>query len=129
VHTNSGFNNYSLTSNQFAVTGLGNSANFIGFYQAHGFQARLAIQWQGTQLINLGQEQGGAAFGNEPVYLAAATELDASAQYDIDSHLSVYFQATNLTNAIYHSYGRFSNQTLNLINYGRDFSLGIRAKL
>jgi TonB-dependent receptor len=128
VHTNGNFNNYSLTSNQFAVTGLGNSANFIGFYQAHGFQARLAVQWQGTQLITLGQEQGGAAFGNEPVYLAASTNLDFSAQYDIDSHLSAYFQATNLTNTIYHSYGRFSNQTLNLINYGRDFAVGIRAK-
>jgi iron complex outermembrane recepter protein len=128
VHTNGGFNDYSLTSNQFAVTGLGNSANFIGFYQAHGFQARLAVQWQGTQLINLGQEQGGAAFGNEPVYLAAATELDLSAQYDIDHNLSVYFQASNLTNTIYHSYGRFSNQTLNLIDYGSDYTLGVRAK-
>jgi iron complex outermembrane recepter protein len=128
VHTNGNFDNYSLTSNQFAVTGLGNSANFIGFYQAHGFQARLAVQWQGTQLATLGQEQGGAAFGNEPVYLAAATELDLSAQYDIDSHMSVYFQATNLTDSIYRSYGRFSNQTLNLINYGRDFAVGVRAK-
>jgi TonB-dependent receptor len=128
VHTNGNFNNYSLTSNQFAVTGLGNSANFIGFYQEHGFQARLAVQWQGTQLATLGQEQGGAAFGNEPVYIAASTELDLSAQYDIDSHINVYFQATNLTDAIYRSYGRFSNQTLNLINYGRDFSVGVRAK-
>ena len=128
VHTNGGFNNYSLLSNQFAVTGLGNSANFIGFYQAHGFQARLAVQWQGNQLINLGQEQGGAAFGNEPVYLAHATQLDFSSQYDINSHFSVYFQGSNLTNTIYHSYGRFANQTLNLINYGRDFSLGVRAK-
>jgi iron complex outermembrane recepter protein len=128
VHTNGNFNNYSLTSNQFAVTGLGNSANFIGFYQAHGFQARLAVQWQGTQLLTLGQEQGGAAFGNEPVYLAASTELDFSAQYDINSNLSAYFQATNLTDTVYHSYGRFSNQTLNLIDYGRDLSLGVRAK-
>ncbi|HUN72578.1 MAG TPA: TonB-dependent receptor [Steroidobacteraceae bacterium] len=128
VHTNGNFNNYSLTSNQFAVTGLGNSANFIGFYQEHGFQARLAVQWQGTQLITLGQEQGGAAFGNEPVYLAAATELDFSAQYDVNSNLNVFFQGSNLTNAIYHSYGRFSNQTLNLIDYGRDFSVGVRAK-
>ncbi len=128
VHTNGNFNNYSLTSNQFAVTGLGNSANFIGFYQAHGFQARLAVQWQGTQLITLGQEQGGAAFGNEPVYLAASTNLDFSAQYDIDSHMNVYFQATNLTNSIYHSYGRFSNQTLNLVDYGRTFGAGVRLK-
>ncbi|HEY2037349.1 MAG TPA: TonB-dependent receptor [Steroidobacteraceae bacterium] len=103
VHTNGGFNNYSLTSNQFAVTGLGNSANFIGFYQAHGLQARLAVQWQGNQLINLGQEQGGAAFGNEPVYLAHATELDFSTQYDINSNFAAYFQASNLTNTIYHS--------------------------
>ena len=128
VHTNGGFNNYSLQSNQFAVTGLGNSANFIGFYQAHGFQARLTVQWQGTQLINLGQEQGGAAFGNEPVYLAGATEVDFSTQYDINSNLSVFFDAVNLNDSIYHSYGRFKNQTLNLINYGRDFSLGVRAK-
>jgi iron complex outermembrane recepter protein len=128
VHTNGGFNNYSTTSNQFAVTGLGNSANLIGFYQAHGLQARLAVQWQGTQLINLGQEQGGGAFGNEPVYLAASTNLDFSTQYDIDPHLSVYFQASNLTNTIYHSYGRFSNQTLNLIDYGRDYAVGVRAK-
>jgi iron complex outermembrane recepter protein len=128
VHTNGNFNDYSTTSNQFAVTGLGNSGNFIGFYQAHGFQARLAVQWQGNQLITLGQEQGGAAFGNEPVYLEHSTELDLSAQYDIDAHCNVYFQATNLTDAIYHSYGRFSNQTLNLINYGRDFSVGVRAK-
>jgi iron complex outermembrane recepter protein len=128
VHTNGNFNNYSLTSNQFAVTGLGNSANFIAFYQAHGFQARLAVQWQGNQLITLGQEQGGAAFGNEPVYLAASTNLDFSAQYDIDEHMNVYFQATNLTDAIYHSYGRFSNQTLNLIDYGRTFGAGVRVK-
>ena len=128
VHTNGNFNNYSLTSNQFAVTGLGNSANLIAFYQAHGFQARLAVQWQGTQLITLGQEQGGAAFGNEPVYLAASTNLDFSAQYDIDSHLNVYFQATNLTDSIYHSYGRFSNQTLNLVDYGRTFGAGVRLK-
>jgi iron complex outermembrane recepter protein len=128
VHTNGNFNNYSLTSNQFAVTGLGNSANFIGFYQAHGLVVRLALQWQGNQLLTLGQEQGGAAFGNEPVYLAAATELDLGAQYDINKNLQVYLDGTNLTDSVYHSYGRFTNQTLNLINYGRNFDIGVRAK-
>ena len=128
VHTNGNFNNYSTTSNQFAVTGLGNSANFIAFYQAHGLEARLAVQWQGNQLLTLGQEQGGAAFGNEPVYLAATTNLDFSTQYDVTKYLQVYFDATNLTDAIYHTYGRFSNQTLNLVNYGRNFELGVRAK-
>ncbi len=128
VHTNANFNNYSTTSNQFGVTGLGNSANFIGFYQAHGLEARLALQWQGSQLLGLGQEQGGGAFGNEPVYLAASTELDFSTQYDLTKHVQVYFDAINLTDSIYHTYGRFEDQTLNLVNYGRNFSLGVRAK-
>ncbi len=128
VHSNANFNNYSLTSNQFALPGVGNSANLIAFYQQHGFQARLAVQWQASQLLLLGQEQGGAAFGNEPVYLAANTEVDFSTQYAIDSHLSVYAEAINLTDSIYHTYGRFKNQTLNLVDYGRSYTVGLRAK-
>ena len=89
VHTNGNFNNYNLTSNQFAVPGIGNSANFIGFYDAHGLQARLTVQWQGTSAAGaLGQEQGGGAFGNEPVYLASSTKVDFSTQYEFTSHLA-----------------------------------------
>ncbi len=128
VHTNKNFDNEALTSNQFALTGVGNSANFIGFYDAHGLQARLTVQWQGSQLLGLGQEQGGGAFGNEPVYLASSTEVVFSTQYAFTNHLSAYFEALNLTDTIYHSYGRFSNQTLNLVEYGRSFTVGFRAK-
>jgi iron complex outermembrane receptor protein len=128
VHTNKNFNNSLLTSNQFALTGVGNSANLIGFYDAHGLQARITLQWQGAQLLTLGQEQSGGAFGAEPVYLAASTEVDFSTQYAFTSHLSGYFEALNLTDNIYHSYGRFSNQTLNLVEYGRSFTVGVRAK-
>jgi iron complex outermembrane recepter protein len=128
VHTNKNFDNEALTSNQFALPGVGNSANFIGFYDAHGLQARLTVQWQATQLLGLGQEQGGGAFGNEPVYLASSTEVDFSTQYQFTRHLAGYFEALNLTDTIYHSYGRFSNQTLNLVEYGRSFTVGFRAK-
>jgi TonB-dependent receptor len=128
VHTDKNFNPYSTTSNQFALTGVGNSANLIGFYQDHGFQARLALQWQGRLLQALGQEQSGGAFGAEPVYSRANTELDFSTQYDFLEHYNVYFEALNLTDNIYHTYGRFGNQTLNLVQYGRSFTFGIRAK-
>ncbi len=128
VHTNKNFDNEALTTNQFALPGVGNSANFIGFYDDHGLQARLAVQWQGSQLLRLGQEQGSGAFGDEPVYLASTTEVDFSTQYQFTSHLSGYFEALNLTDSIYHSYGRFSNQTLNLVESGRSFTVGFRAK-
>jgi len=128
VHTNQNFNPYALTSNQFALPGVGNSANFIGFYQAHGLQARLAVQWQGNQLLTLGQEQGSGAFGAEPVYLKASTEVDFSSQYQFTPYLAGYFEALNLTDAVYHTYGRFTNQTLDLVNYGRSFTVGVRVK-
>jgi iron complex outermembrane receptor protein len=128
AHTNKNFNNSALISNQFALPGVGNSANLIGYYDAHGLQARLTVQWQGALLESVGQEQGGGAFGNEPVYLAASTEVDFSTQYQITSHLAGYFEALNLTDSVYHSYGRFTNQTLNLVETGRSYTVGFRAK-
>jgi TonB-dependent receptor len=129
VHSNANFNPYSYTSNQFAVPGIGNSANLIAFYDNNGFQARLALQWQAEQLLQIGQEQNGGSFPNEPTYLEAQTELDFSSQYDINSHLNVFFEALNLTDNVYHTRGRFSNETLNVVDYGRSFTIGVRAKL
>jgi outer membrane receptor protein involved in Fe transport len=55
--------------------------------------------------------------------------LDFSTQYDISNHLNVFFEAINLTDNVYHTRGRFSNQTLNVVDYGRSFTIGVRAKL
>src|SRR6185437_12174207 len=54
VATNSPYNRYALTQ-QFAVPGLSNEANFVGFYQRNGFQARVAINWRGNELLQFGQ--------------------------------------------------------------------------
>jgi TonB-dependent receptor len=129
AHSNANFNPYSTVTNQFALPGVGNSANLIAFYQQNGFQARLALQWQAKQLLQLGQEQNGGAFGNEPTYLEANTELDFSSSYEVTSHLSVFFEALNLTDQVYKTVGRFDNQTLNVVDYGRSFTFGVRAKL
>jgi TonB-dependent receptor len=129
VHSNANFDPYKLQANQFAIPGIGNSANLIAFYQNFGFQARLALQWQGEQLLQIGQEQNGGAFPNEPTYLRANTELDFSTQYDINEHFNVFFEAINLTDNVYHTRGRFDNQTLNVVDYGRSFTFGVRAKL
>lgn len=129
VHSNRNFNPYDTTTNQFALPGIGSSANLIALYEAYGVHARLAVQWQATQLLQLGQEQGGGAFGNEPVYLASNTEVDFSTSYDINPHFNVYFEADNLSDNVYHTYGRFPNQLLDLIAYGRSYDFGVRFKL
>jgi iron complex outermembrane receptor protein len=128
MHTNSNFNNYDLSANQFALPGVGSSANGTLFYQRGKWQARVTVNWQAKLLLFLGQEQGGGAFGNEPVYQAPYTQLDYSMNYQVDKYLNVYFTASNLLNSVYHTYGRFPNQTLNLVEYGRSLSFGVRAK-
>jgi iron complex outermembrane recepter protein len=55
--------------------------------------------------------------------------LDFSTPSDINSHFNVFFEAINLTDNVYHTRGRFSNQTLNVVDYGRSFTVGVRAKL
>ena len=47
---------------------------------------------------------------NEPVYTAPYGQLDMSASYDINKHLSVMFDAINLTSASTRQYGRYTEQ-------------------
>jgi iron complex outermembrane recepter protein len=133
VHTNKPFNPYNLEGNtnttQFALPGIGNSANFIGFYENYGFHARLTVQWQAEQFLAFGQEQNLSSFGTEPTFLAATTQVDFSSSYDINNHLSVFMEALNLNDSEYHTRGRFSNQLLNVSDYGRSYTVGVRAKL
>ncbi len=128
VHTNEPYNRYNLGP-QFFLPGLANSVNFVGFYQNHGFQARVAVNWTATQLIATAQEQSGGAFGNEPVFTRPFTEVDFSTQYEINDHVSVFFKALNLTDAEVIEHGRFDNQLLNVQEIGRTFTMGVRAKL
>lgn len=128
IHTNKTYNPYIYT-NQFALPGIGDSVNFVGFYQNRGFQARLAVNWQATQFLAFGQQQNNSATGTEPTFLEGSTEVDFSMSYDIDSHVSVFFEALNLNDAEYVTHGRFDNQLLDVIDYGRSFTMGVRAKL
>jgi len=128
VHTNRPYDRYNLGP-QFFLPGLANSANFVGFYQNRGFQARLAVNWTATQLIATTQEQSGGEFGNEPVFTRPFTEVDFSMQYDVNEHVSLFFKALNLTNSEVIEHGRFDNQILNVHEIGRTFTMGVRAKL
>jgi iron complex outermembrane recepter protein len=128
VHTNKPYKRYDLAT-QFYLPGIANSANFVGFYQNHGLQARIAVNWTAEQLISTIQEQSSGAFGDEPVFTRAFTEVDFSAQYDITENFDVFFKALNLSNSEIVEHGRFDNQILNVQDFGRTFSIGVRAKL
>jgi iron complex outermembrane receptor protein len=129
VGTNKPYDPNNLSQSGFAVTGLANSYNFIPFYDKYGFQARVAVNHQASFLNSFGQTQNGSQFGIEPTFVNATTYVDFSTSYQINRHFNVYFTALNLTNQIYSTHGRFSEQILDVVETGRQFTLGVHAKL
>jgi TonB-dependent receptor len=129
VSTDKPYDPNNLSVSGFAVTGLGNSYNFVPFFDKYGFQARVAINHQASFLNQFGQIQNGSAFGTEPTFVNATTYVDFSASYQINRYLNVYFTALNLTDQVYSTHGRFAEQTLDVVDTGRQFTLGIHAKL
>ncbi|MBO9711716.1 TonB-dependent receptor [Sphingomonas sp.] len=111
----------------FAITGLAKSANFVGFYDKHGFQIRGAVNWRDEYIVQFGQGQGGT-FGAEPVVVDKQLQVDASASYDVTSWGTVFIEGTNLNNSTYSTHGRYSNQVLDVWSYGRRFTAGVRLR-
>jgi TonB-dependent receptor len=73
---------------QFALTGLSDSANAVGYYDKNGIQARVAYNWRG-------QFYAGGAF--DPTYVEAYGQVDASASVQMTKGLAVFGEVINLT--------------------------------
>ncbi|MGB6306587.1 MAG: TonB-dependent receptor [Steroidobacteraceae bacterium] len=129
VGTNHPYDPNNLTVGQFALPGLADSANVVLFYEKYGFHARIAANWRAGYLDHFGQQQNNSAFGIEPTFVNANTEVDFSSQYDINSHLDVYFEALNINNSTYSTHGRYADQLLDAISFGPTLTFGIHAKL
>ncbi len=126
VDTNKPYDRNDLTQSGFAVTGLADSANFVGFYDRDGFEVRVAVNWRDEYLLQFGQEQNLSAFGTEPTFVNASTQIDLSASYKFTDRLNVFFEGTNLTNETMSTHGRYDNQLLNVWSYGSRYKVGVR---
>jgi iron complex outermembrane recepter protein len=125
IGTNRPYNPYIYT-NQFALPGIGNSVNVIGFYERNGFQARVSFNWQASEFLFFGQTQNNSSTGTEPTFLEASKTVDFTTSYDVNKNVNVFFEALNLNDGQYVTRGRFENQILDIIDYGRTFTLGAR---
>jgi TonB-dependent receptor len=126
VDTNKPYDPTGRTTSGFAVTGLANSANFVGFYDKNGFQIRGAVNWRDKYLLQFGQNQNTGAFGAEPTFVNRQLQVDVSTSYDITKQITVFGEATNLNNSTYSTHGRYDNQLLDAFSYGRRFVAGAR---
>ena len=126
VNTNKPYDPSNISQSGFAVTGLANSANFVGFYDKNGFQIRTALNWRDEYLAGFGQNQNTGSFGSEPTFVNQSFQVDLSSSYDINKHFGVFAEALNLNNNQQSTHGRFKNQLLDVFDYGRRFTIGAR---
>jgi len=108
---------------KFAVTGISNSANVVGFYEKGPYQLRIAYNWRDKFLQSMTQTNGDGV-----VNVAAYGQWDMSGSYAFNDNVSILFEATNLTEEVVTKYGRYKNQFLLAEDAGRRISVGVQAK-
>ncbi|MFC3034599.1 TonB-dependent receptor [Pseudoalteromonas fenneropenaei] len=96
-----------------------NSYNAVVYYEQYGFQARLAYNWRSRYLVDP------EAWGG-PAWIKDYGQLDASASYDIYENISIFAEASNLTNNRHWGYVKRDDQVSNLERFGTQIALGIR---
>jgi TonB-dependent receptor len=120
---------------QFALSGLSESANLIAFYDKDGMSLRFAYNWRDDFFGGNGQDQGavydskGRTIGANPNYTAAYGQLDMSASYEVNDNLTLFMDGLNVTDSYNRGYGRVEMQTLGVTQTGPRYTLGFRYSL
>lgn len=108
---------------QFALTGLSDTANAMLMYEKYGFSVRLAWNWRDEYLILANQ---GAS--RNPYYVEAYDQWDLSVNYALNDHWSFGFEAINLTGEDVRWHARTDQQIMKLADQSPRYTLGVRYK-
>lgn len=121
VDSNKNYDNLAL-NNQFAIEGLSDSANLVGFYDDHGWVARLAYNWRDQFLA--------ARFdGNNnqnPLYTKSYGQLDGLVSYTWENGLTLFVEGFNLTDEYETVVGRNPYAVNYVTQTGRRYGIGAR---
>lgn len=107
---------------QFALFGLSDSANLVGFYDKDGIQARIAYNWRDDFLVTNFHGTGVA----NPVYTEAYGQWDANVSYQYNEQLSFFVEAINITDEYTRQSSRAEQQVMNLVELGERYNFGVR---
>lgn len=118
------FNNASVEP-QFALPGVGNSANLVGFYENDKWSVRAAYNWRDEFLTAL---TDGASAQSNPIYTEAYGQLDVNVGYKWSKQLSFQAEAINLNDGIQRLHGRSSTQVNYVTQTGPRYMFGLRYK-
>lgn len=118
--SNTHFDNM-LLEGQFALTGLSDTANLIGFYEKDGVQLRISYNWRDEFLSGTGD-----GTGPNPTYVEAYDQIDLSASYDITENLTIFLEGLNVTNEYIRTHSRSSTLVNGVYTGGARYNIGAR---
>lgn len=126
VNGDIGFDNLTnWNTEQFALFGLSDTANIIGFYDKDGLQVRVAYNWRDEFLSGIIQ---GEYAVRQPIYVEAYGQFDVNVSYDITEQITVFAEGINVTGETTRSHGRHENTALWVTQAGPRFNIGARYK-
>ncbi|WP_185906518.1 TonB-dependent receptor [Teredinibacter haidensis] len=97
--------------------------NLIGWYEAGGFQARVAYNYRSERLDAISQVSGFL-----PLYQDAISYVDMSVSYDVMDDVTVYLNGSNITSSYEEYYLQWEDNYAFQREYEARYTLGIRAK-
>ncbi|WP_448099474.1 TonB-dependent receptor [Luteibacter yeojuensis] len=111
------------TSNDFPLPyNSKNSFNLSPFYEQGPWSARLTYSWRSSYFTSIAQLQSQQITG-------IFRELDASVGYQVNDHIRVSLDATNLLDETYFVYNNTPSQPLNAYKNGRTYMMTLGFKL
>ncbi|MGQ4582392.1 TonB-dependent receptor [Lysobacter sp. F60174L2] len=116
------YDDYNL-GDQFALVGLSDSANLIGFYDNGRWQVRAAYNWRDEFLSSTFD-----SWRPNPVYVDAYGQFDLSVGYQVTEQLSLQAEAINLTDETTRSHGRHDREVFYATQTGPRYMFGFRYK-
>jgi len=111
---------------QYALVGLSDSANLVGFYEDAKFSVRVAYNWRDKFLaaVNDGNQLGRSA----PIFTEPYSQVDISLGYNFSEKLSMQAEVINVGDSILRQHGRTSEEVYSVTQTGRRYMLGLRYK-
>ncbi len=97
--------------------------NLIGWYEANGFQARIAYNYRSERLDAISQVSGYL-----PLYQDAISYVDMSVSYDVMDDVTVYLNGSNITGSYEEYYLQWQDEYAFQREYEARYTLGVRAK-
>ncbi|MFL6577828.1 MAG: TonB-dependent receptor [Povalibacter sp.] len=99
--------------------------NFVLWYEADRFQARIAHNHRSKRSVSLNQIWGTEGL---TLYQSPTDYIDASVSFDVTPNVTVYLQGLNLTDEYENYYFQWSNQKAYQQQYERRFIFGVRGR-